>query len=185
MTSTSLKYSESYLKHLDITGSCKEAFGLGTDLQMTIINFLWANTAAAIGIVAFGSLETQYIFNPQVHTKPNGTPIAILGNASNKMGEFTLVSLYLASISLFPCVIQKEDNYILPHGADIPNDLLVGSTWHGSADTYVCMLVPNVVLFYFGQEITQGRISMDSTKAAFGKLGPGYATWINLANEPL
>ena len=26
---------------------------------------------------------------------------------------------------------------------------------------------------------------MDSTKAAFGKLGPGYATWINLANESL
>ena len=26
---------------------------------------------------------------------------------------------------------------------------------------------------------------MDSTKAAFGKLGLGYATWISLANEPL
>ena len=171
MSSTSLKYSESYPKRPDITGSCEEAFGLGADLQTTIINSLRSNTVAAIGIVAFGSLETQFIFNPQVHTKPNGTPIAILGNASNKMGEFTLVSLSLASIFLFPCVIQKEDNYILPHGVDIPSDLLVGSTWHGSADTFVCMAVPNVVLFYFGQEIPQGCISMDSTKAAFGKLG--------------
>ena len=68
---------------------------------------------------------------------------------------------------------------------DIPKNLLIGSTWHGSADTFVCVAVPNVVLFYFGQEIPQGCISMDSTKAAFGKLGHGYATWINLANELL
>ena len=108
MTSTNLKYSESYPKRSDITGSCEQAFGLGTDLQTTIINSLWANTVAAIGIVAFGSLETQFIFNPQVNTKPNGTPIAILGNSSNNMGEFTLVSLSLALISLPPCVIQKR-----------------------------------------------------------------------------
>jgi hypothetical protein len=89
----------------------------------------------AIGIIAFGSLETHFIFNPQVYTKPNGTPISILGNTSNNMGEFTLVSLSLTSISLFPCVIQKEDNYILPHGIDIPSNLLVNSTWQGPADT--------------------------------------------------
>ncbi len=137
MTSTNLTFSDSHPKRPDITGSCEDAFGLGTDLQTTIINSIRANTLSAIGIVAFGSLETQFIFNPQVHTKPNGTPIAILGNASNKMGEFTLVHLSLASICLFPCVIQKEVNYILPHGVDISNDLLVGSTWHGSADTFV------------------------------------------------
>jgi hypothetical protein len=143
---------------------------------MMIINSLWDNTVVAIGIVAFGSLETQFIFNPQVYTKPNGTSIAILGNASNKMGEFTLVSLSLALISLFPCVIQKEDNYVLPRGMDILSNLIADSTWQGSADTFVCVAVPNVVLFYFGQDIPQGRISMDSTKAAFGRLGPGYAT---------
>ena len=125
VTSINQKYSESYPKRPDITGSCKQAFGLGTDLQTTIINSIRSNTVAAIGIVAFGSLETQFIFNPQVCTKPNGTPIAILGNASNNLGEFTLVSLSLALISLFPCVIQKEDNYILPHGIDIPSNLLV------------------------------------------------------------
>ena len=101
------------------------------------------------------------------------------------MGEFTLVSLSLASISLFPCVIQKEDNYILPHGMDIPNNLLADLTWQGSTDTFVCVAVPNAVLFYFGQDIPQCLILMDSTKAAFGRLGPGYATWISLANESL
>jgi hypothetical protein len=157
MTSTNQKYSESYPKRPDITGSCEQAFGLGADLQTTIINSIRANTIAAIGIVAFGSLdETQFIFNPQVCTKPNGTPIAILGNASNKMGEFTLVSLSLALISLFPCVIRKEDNYILPHGMDIPSTLLADSTWQGPADTFVCVAVLNVVLFYFGQDIPQG-----------------------------
>jgi hypothetical protein len=101
------------------------------------------------------------------------------------MGEFSLVYLSLASICLFPCVIQKEVDYILPHGVDIPNDLLSGSAWHGSTDTFVCVAVPNVVLFYFGQEIPQGRITLDSTKAAFGNLGVGYETWINLANDSL
>ena len=145
MTSTNQQYSELYSKRPDITGSCEQAFGLGTDLQMTIINSIQANTVAAIGIVALGSLETQFIFNPQVYTKPNGTPIAILVNASNKLGEFTVVSLYLASISLFPCVTQKEENYILPHGMDIPNNLLAGLTWQGSAETFVCVAVPNVI----------------------------------------
>ena len=68
---------------------------------------------------------------------------------------------------------------------DIPSNLLVNLTWHGSADTFVCVAVPNVVLFYFGQDIPQGRILMDSTNAAFGRLGLGYATWISLANELL
>jgi hypothetical protein len=75
MTSTNLKFSESHPKRSDITGSCEDAFGLGTDLQTTIINSIRANTLVAIGIVAFGSLETQFIFNTQVYTKPNGTPI--------------------------------------------------------------------------------------------------------------
>ncbi len=61
MTSTNLKFSDSHPKRPDISGSCEDAFGLGTDLQTTIINSIWANTLAAIGIVAFGSLETQFI----------------------------------------------------------------------------------------------------------------------------
>ena len=95
------------------------------------------------------------------------------------------MSLSLALISLFPCVIPKEYNYILPHGMDIPSNLIVDLTWQGWAITFVCVVVPNVFLFYFGQDIPQGCMSMDSTKAAFGRLGPGYATWISLANELL
>lgn len=30
-----------------------------------------------------------------------------------------------------------------------------------------------------------GRISLDATKAAFGKLGPGYATWVATAAESI
>ena len=74
----------------------------------TIINAIKANTVAAIGTVATGSLQVQYIFAPKIFTKPDGIPVSILGNASNVMGEFALTSLSLASITLFPCIIQKK-----------------------------------------------------------------------------
>ena len=54
MTSTNLKFSDSHPKRPDITGSCEDAFGLGTDLLTTIINSIRANTVSALGIVAFG-----------------------------------------------------------------------------------------------------------------------------------
>ena len=138
---------------------------------------------AAIGIVVFGSLETMFIYNPQVHTKLNGTPSAILGNASNVIGEFTLVSLSLDLVFLFPTIIRKEEHHALSPGRDIPKELLTGTTWHEDDDeTFVWTAVPNIFLIYFGQNVPRGLISLDSTKTAFGNLGPGYALWINLAN---
>ena len=117
------KYTQSYPKRSDITRSCEQAFGLGTVLKTTMVNSIKAGTVAAIGIVAFGSLETQFIYSPQVYTKVDGTPIAILGNASNVIGEFTLVYFSLDSIILFPYIIRKEDDHALSHGRDILNKL--------------------------------------------------------------
>jgi hypothetical protein len=83
-------FSESYPKCSDVVGSCEQAFGCGAVLHTTttIVNSIKAGTVAAVGIVS-GSLETMFMYNPQVHTKLDGTPTSILGNASNVIGEFT------------------------------------------------------------------------------------------------
>ena len=107
MSSTTQMFSETYPKRSDVVGSCVQAFGCGTVLLSTIVNSIKVGTVAAVGIVS-GSLETMFIYNPQVHTKLDGTPVSILGNASNVIGEFTLVSLSLLPFTLrfgyFNCV---------------------------------------------------------------------------------
>ena len=185
MTNAMSKYTDLYPKRADITGSHEQAFGLNTKFTQTIINSIKANTVAAIGIVATGSLQVQYIFAPKVFTKPDGTPVSILGNASNVMGEFALTSLPLASITLFPCVIQKEDGCALSQGKDLTDVLLQGTSWHNDGETYACVAVPNVFFVYFGQSIPTGRISSDATKAAFKLLGPGYDSWVTIAAEAI
>ena len=95
----------------------------------TLVNVIHANTILAIGTVAFDLLQVRYFFDPKIYTKPDGTPISIIGNAFNKMGEFSLVHLHIALIALFPCVIQKEPTNILSVGKDIPPDLQAGTSW--------------------------------------------------------
>jgi hypothetical protein len=182
MSSSIQQFSDSFPKRSDVIGSCEQVFGCGTVLHTTIVNSIKAGTVAAVGFVS-GSLETQFIYNPQVHTKLDGTPTSILGNASNVIGEFTLVSLSLESVFLFPYIIRKEEHHALSPGRDIPKELLAVTTWYeDDDDTFVWTAVPNIFLIYFGQDIPLGRISLDSTKTAFTNLGPGYALWINLAN---
>ena len=120
-------------------------------------------------------------FDLEIYTKPDGTLIAIIGNSSNKMGKFSLMHLHLSLILLFPCVTQKEETNILPLGKDILNDLLAGTSWDDSNNTFACALVPNVFFTYFGQTLPTGCTTLDATKLAFELLGPGYAAWVNLA----
>ena len=148
--------------------------------MMTLVNAIHANTILAIRTVAFDMLQIQYIFDPKIYTKLDGTPISIIGNASNKMGEFSLVHLRIALIALFPCVIQKELINIPPLGKYIPLDLLVGTSWENSNETFACAPVPNIFFTYFGQSLTTCRITSDTTKMAFQFLGPGYAAWASL-----
>ena len=185
MASTTTKYTDRYPRRVDVTGSHEQAFGMNTVVTNIIVNAIRAKTVAAIGTVATGSLQVQYLFAPNILTKPDGTPVAILGNASNVMGEFALTSLPLASIALFPCIIQKEDGCALLQGKVLPKELLTDTSWTGAAEEYVCVALPNIFLIYFGQVLPTGRISSDATKAAFGQLGPGYAAWVATAVDAI
>ena len=135
--------------------------------MMTLVNAIRANTISAIKTVAFNTLQVQYIFDPKIYTKPDGKPISIIGNAANKMDKFSLVHLCIALVSLFPCVIQKEVTNVLPLGKDIPIDLLAGTSWENSTNTFACTLVPNIFFSCFGQFLSTGCNTSDAPNWPF------------------
>ena len=164
MNTPASNFTDLYPKRGDIIGSTEQAFGAGTVFKTTLENAIRANTVSAIGTIALETMQVQYIFDPKIYTKPDGTPLSIIGNASNKMGEFSLVHLLMSKIMLFPSVIQKEATNVLLLGKDIPQDLLVGTTWANLDEKFACVSVPNIFFIYFGQQLPTGKITSDVTQ---------------------
>ena len=57
--------------------------------------------------------------------------------------------------------------------------------WHNSTETHVGMVLPNIFLIYFGQDIPLGPVTSDDTKLAFERLGTGYEAWSIMAGVAL
>ena len=108
MSSTPAYYTDLFPKCRDISGSNKQAFGKGKDVLSYIIGGIKSNTIAAIGTIAPGTSIVQYLFAPKIHHDLGGTPKLIIGNASNKLGEFSCVAMPLASLKLFGCITSKD-----------------------------------------------------------------------------
>ena len=47
------------------------------------------------------------------------------------------------------------------------------------------MVLPNIFLIYFGQDIPLGPVTSDDTKLAFDRLGTGYEAWSIMAGLAL
>ena len=132
MNAPASNFTDLYPKRGDIIGSTEQAFGARTVFRTTLENAIRANTVSAIGTIALKTMQVQYIFDLKIYTKPDGTPISVVGSASNKMGKFSLAHLLMSEITLFPWVVQKEATSVLPLGKDIPPELLIGTTWEDS-----------------------------------------------------
>jgi hypothetical protein len=91
MSSTPTHYTDLQTKRGDITGSNVQAFGKGEDVMAYVIGGIKAKTIAAIGTCAPGSSVVQYLYAPRIHSDLGGVPKLIVGNASNKLGEFSCV----------------------------------------------------------------------------------------------
>ena len=100
MSSTPAYYTTLFPKRGDISGSNDQAFGKGEDVFSYLVGGIKAKTIAAIGTLAPGTSIVQYLFAPKIHHDLGGTPKSNVGNASNKLGEFSCVSIYLASLML-------------------------------------------------------------------------------------
>ena len=107
MSTVPYLYTELFPKRGDITGSNAQAFGKGKDVFDYIIGGIKANTIVAVGTIAPGTTIVQYLFAPKIHYDLGGTPKTLIGNASNKLGEFRCVALPLSSLKLFRCITKK------------------------------------------------------------------------------
>jgi hypothetical protein len=87
-----------------------------------------------------------------IHHDLTGNPTTIIGNSSNKQGEFSLVKVNIASFRLFPYLGPKRTfNTPLPHGDELTEELLNDTTDLKSfEETIVATLVPNFFVIYYG-----------------------------------
>jgi hypothetical protein len=88
MSSTPAYYTDQYPKRGDISGSNNQAFRKGEDVLSYLVGGIKAKTIAAIGTLAPGTSIVQYLYAPKIHHDLGGAPKTIVGNASNKIGEF-------------------------------------------------------------------------------------------------
>ena len=80
---TETTYVTSFPKRNNITGAPDQVFKFDNFLDY-LTGGIRAKTIAAIGTINPGSLCIQYLFAPQIHYDLSGTPIAFIGNSSNK-----------------------------------------------------------------------------------------------------
>ena len=98
-----------------------------------VIGGIKAKTIAAIGTVALGSSIVQYLYAPRIHHDLGGEPKLIVGNASNKLGEFSCVYIPFASLKLFACINEKEKlDTLLKYLLDLENEALANTDWFNS-----------------------------------------------------
>ena len=188
MSSPPTHYTVLHPKQGDITGSNDQAFGKGENAVSYIIGGIKAKTISAIGTCAPRSSIVQYLYAPRIHHNLGGDPKVIVGNASNKMGEFSCVYIPLTAMSMFVCMaMEKKLDGLVHYMTDLQNETRRGTAWHGKPDDerYGCALLPNFFILYFGQKPPTGDIATDDVKMAFATLGKGYEAWCTAADEAL
>ena len=104
MSSTPTYYTNLYPKQCNISGLNNQAFGKGKDVFSYLVGGIKAKTIATIGTLAPESSIVQYLYVPKIHHDLGGDPKLIVGNASNKLGEFSCVPIPLASLKLLACI---------------------------------------------------------------------------------
>jgi hypothetical protein len=178
---TKTTYVTSFPKRNNITGAPDQVFKFDNFLDY-LTGGMRAKTIAAIGTISPGSLCIQYLFAPQIHYDLSGTPIAFIGNSSNKKGKFSMVKVNIESIRVFAYIKDKATwAPNLPHGEDIPTNKLIDTIWKDFEDPIVGTLIPNFFITYFGQDLPHGDLTDEEIMAKLVCLGSGYKLWANTA----
>jgi hypothetical protein len=94
-----------------------------------VLKLIQTKTITALGTVTPGSTTLQHLFNRMIHHDLTGNLTTIIGNSSNKQGEFSLVKVDLASFHLFPYLGPKHTfDTLLPHSDKLTEELLNDTT---------------------------------------------------------
>ena len=98
-----------------------------------LVRGIKAKTIEAIGTVSPGSSIVQYLYAPRIHHDLGGEPKLIVGNTSNKLGEFSCVYIPSAPLKLFACISEKEKlDTLLKYLLDLENEALTNTDWFNS-----------------------------------------------------
>ncbi len=116
--------------------------------------------------------------------------IGFVGNASNKIGEFSCIHIHKDAFGLFQIINSNinVDETMPGHSSTVTpfdSDLQTDTEWKSSSDPIIGALFPNFFIVYFGQDFPKGDISSDDIKVNFAKLGAGYCLWISAAAEAI
>ena len=172
MSSTPTHYTNLCPKQGDISGSNNQAFRKGKDVLSYVIGGIKVKTIAAIGTIAPGSSIVQYLYAPKIHHDLGGESKLIVGNASNKLGEFSCLYIPFASLKMFACISKREKlDTLLKYLLDLKNEALANTDWFNTTEKYVCVLLPTFFILFFGQKPPTGDIMSDNVKMAFSPLG--------------
>jgi hypothetical protein len=191
MSTPATHYTKLYHKQGDLTGSLDQAYNLLPAKYFDhILGGIGAGTIAALGTVAPGSYNLSYIYAPQVHTDLSSNFIGFIGNASNKIGEFSCIHIHKDAFGLFQIIDSNVnlDETMPGHSSTVTPfdlDLLTNTDWKSSSDPIIGALFPNFFIVYFGQDFPKGDIFLDDIKVNFSKLGAGYSLWISAAAEAI
>ena len=95
----------------NVTGAPNQVFIFAENFtnDKAAVKLVQTKTITALDTVTPGSTVLQYIFDPRIHRNLSGKPATIIGNASNKQGEFSLVKIELASFHQFPYLAPKKN----------------------------------------------------------------------------
>jgi hypothetical protein len=133
MNTSATHYTKLYPKQGDLTGSPDQAYNLLPAKYFDhILGGIGAGTIAALGTIAPGSYNLSYIYAPQVHTDLSGNFIGFVGNASNKIGEFSCIHIHKDAFGLFQIInsnvnveeaMPGHSSTVTPFASDLLNNM--------------------------------------------------------------
>jgi hypothetical protein len=143
-------FTESLPKYPEVTGTSNQVFSFAKDFGTMVLKLIQTKTIAATSTVTPGSTTLQYLFDPIIHHDLTGNPTTIIGNFSNKQGEFSLVKVDIASFRLFPYLGPKHTfDTLLPLGDELTEKLPNDTTDLKSfKEPIIATLVPNCHLLW-------------------------------------
>ena len=139
-------YSESKPKHSDVNGSPEQVYKMDSEALLKL--FKGGNVASIMSISGKGKL--QHLFCPQELSDLTGTHTkGFLGNISNNMGDFGLVSIDFEDNPCFAVIIEKGQipDESLFEKEKLPQAALSDTPWDG-LDVHA-FLLPKYAPLYF------------------------------------
>jgi hypothetical protein len=180
-------FTELLPKCPEVTGTPNQVISFAKDFGTMVLKLIQAKTIAALSMATPGSTTLQYLFNPMIHHDLTGNLTTIIGNSSNKQGEFSLVKVDIVSFCLFPYLgPDRTFNTRLPHGDKLTEELLNDTIdLKLFKEPIVATLVPNFFVIFYGQKVPHGNITTDKLKAKMIKLATGYNLWARVVDVTL